>query len=353
MFRFYDSYDLISELEKELLRDHKIVQLMIDEYDLFVISKALFESISNGLTAELVIISTSHKKSMKLVNLCKRLIDMNVEIYWKVDKDLFVKEDYYAIFDKEYLLSKHKQEEFESPEGLVRFKNDFFNGLALASKKLTMFDGDMYIDFEIDHSIIYPNEEVVLSWDVQNAHEIEIEPLKEKINERGTKNITIEEDTKFTLIAKNKGNIQKKSVFVRVLKIKEIAFDIEVFDPLIKQCITIKPSSNKSGSYAVYFGQKVKISWDIKMLGKLLEAQLGNLPLLGSHEFEIIKKTDFNFVFKSLNNTQRKSISLHCFEDPKIYKEHVNDIKIKSIKNRNFLKKFLYLSTVFFTKFFK
>ena len=41
MFRFYYTYDLISELEKELLRDHRIVQLIIDEYDLFLVSKAL------------------------------------------------------------------------------------------------------------------------------------------------------------------------------------------------------------------------------------------------------------------------------------------------------------------------
>ena len=46
MFRFYYSYDLISELEKELQRDHKMVQLMIDEYDLFLLLKAFFEGVS-------------------------------------------------------------------------------------------------------------------------------------------------------------------------------------------------------------------------------------------------------------------------------------------------------------------
>jgi hypothetical protein len=45
MFRFYNTNDLISELEKELLRDHRIVQLMLDEYDLFLISKTLFEAV--------------------------------------------------------------------------------------------------------------------------------------------------------------------------------------------------------------------------------------------------------------------------------------------------------------------
>ena len=182
MFRSYSTYDLISELEKELLRDHRVVQLMIDEYDLFLLSRVLFEAIENELSIEIVVISTNHKKSMKLVNLCKRLIDLNVQIYWKVDKNLFVKEDYFAIFDKEYLISKREQPNFEDIDGLIRFKNDFFNGLSLDSKKLTMFDGDIQIEFDSDRSIIYPREEVVLRWDVLNAHEVEIEPLNEKFD---------------------------------------------------------------------------------------------------------------------------------------------------------------------------
>ena len=106
-----------------------------------------------------------------------------------------------------------------------------------------------------------------------------------------------------------------QSVFVRVLKIKEIHFDVEVLDPVIQEYITINSSSTDEERYAVYRGQKVKISWNIKMLGKLLESRLGNLPLSGFHEFEILKDTDFSFIFKSLKTTQRKNISLHCFED--------------------------------------
>lgn len=353
MFRFYYSYDLISELEKELQRDHKMIQLMIDEYDLFLLSKSLFKAVTNELIAEVVVVSTSHKKSMKLVNLCKRLIDMDVEIYWKVDKDLFVKEDYFAIFDKEYLVSKQKQEDFENPEGLVRSKNDFFNGLTLASKKLTMFDGDILIDLELDRSIVYPGEEVRLKWDVKNAHEVEIEPLEEKVTESGTKVIPIEENIKFTLVAKNKGGVQKKSVFVRVLRIKEIAFDAEVFDPVLKEYIPIKPISKESYDYAVYWGQKVKISWNIKMLGKLLESKLGNLPLMGTQEFEIKSQTNFNFIFKSINNEQRKLLTFHCFENREIFKQDAKPKETKTTKRGHFFKKFLFLVKDIFSKVFK
>ena len=304
MFRYYYTNDLISELEKELLRDHSIVQLMIDEYDLFLVSKSLFKAVEEGISIEIVVISTSNKKSMKLVNLCKRLIDLNVQIYWRIDKDLFVKEDYFGIFDKEYLISKREQPNFDDAEGLIRFKNDFFNGLALDSKKLSMFDGDIQIEFESNRSIIYPNEEIELSWEVLNAHEVQIEPLDKKFESKGVQNILIDEDTKFTLTAKNKGNIQKKTVFVRVLKIKEIHFDVEVLDPIIKEYIAINSSSIEDERYAVYLGQRVKISWNIKMIGKLIESKLGNLPLSGFHEFEIFKDTKFNFIFKSLKSTQ-------------------------------------------------
>jgi hypothetical protein len=321
---------------------------MIDEYDLFLISKTLFEAIDNGFSVEIVIISTNHKKSMKLVNLCKRLIDLNVQIYWKVDKSLFVKEDYFGIFDKEYLISKRKQANFEDSEDLIRFKNNFFNGLALDSKKLSMFDGDIEIEFESNRSIIYPKEDVLLSWEVLNAHEVNIQPLDKKFENKGVQNISVEEDTKFTLIAKNKGNIQKKSVFVRVLKIKEIHFDVEVLDPVIEEYITISSSSLDEERYAVYLGQKVKISWDIKMLGKLLESSLGNLPISGFHEFEIFSDTEFNFLFKSLKTSQTKNISLHCFEDNTLFKEKGVVVSTKMAKKKSMIENFLYLVKDFF-----
>jgi hypothetical protein len=248
---------------------------------------------------------------------------------------------------------KKKQEDFENPESLVRSKNDFFNGLTLASKKLSMFDGDIQIDLELDRSIVYPGEEVFLKWEVKNAHEVEIEPLEEKLAESGTKAVRIDENIKFTLVAKNKGGVQKKSVFVRVLKIKEITFGTEVFDPVLKEYIPILPINAESYDYAVYIGQKVKISWDIKMLGKLLESKLGNLPMVGFHEFEISTQTNFNFIFKSINNEQHKHLTFHCFENPEIFKQEAEPTETKTMKRDNFFKIFLFLVKDIFSKIFK
>jgi len=85
--------------------------------------------------------------------------------------------------------------------------------LTLASKKLTLFDGEIDIQFDVDKSIIYPNEEVFLEWNVKNAHQIEIEPLQDKLDFSGKKSFLLKEDTKFTLVAKKQWESAKEKYF--------------------------------------------------------------------------------------------------------------------------------------------
>ena len=87
MSRFYHTYDLNSEVEKELLRASHLAQILIDEFDLFVISKALFRALDREVNIEIIIISNTQNKSKKLVNLSKRLIDQEVSIFLKMDSD--------------------------------------------------------------------------------------------------------------------------------------------------------------------------------------------------------------------------------------------------------------------------
>ena len=321
MFRFYQTLNLNSEIERELLRASHLAQLLIDEFDLFIISKSLLETVSKGINVELVIVSTTNNKSMKLVNLCKRLVDQDVTIYWKVDKTLFAKEDYFAIFDKQYLVCGRKQAEFESPEKLLRLKNDFFNGLSITAKKLNLLAGEIDINFNVDKSIVFSNDTITLNWDIKNAYEISINPIIGKVKTKGTNSLIIKKDTKFMLLAKNKDNTVKKSVFVRVIKEKEIGFTLEVYDQILNDYITIRASSYDSGLYAAYFNQKIKISWNISMIGKLIESKIGNLPLSGCHNFVLTQNESFFFTFKSINKNQTKKISFHCFNDDRVFNQ--------------------------------
>ncbi len=348
MFRYYHTLNYASEIEKELARVHYLVQILIDEYDLFLLSKSLLHLLDREVNLEIVIISTTSKKSMKLVNLCKRLVDLGAQIYWKIDKDTFVKEDYYAIFDKQYLICARKHSDFDSAEALLRQKNDFFNSLCIPSSRLRLKSGEIEIQFAAASGIIYSNQDVVLNWDTKNAHEIEIQPEIGMVSASGSKRIKIKSNTQFKITAKNKDHSLKKSLFIRVIENKEIGFVIAAFDSIIKEYVQLSPSSFNESNYAVYFGQKIRIQWDIGMMGKLTEANLGNLPLQAEHEFEISKNKTFIFIFKTMNNSQVKKISFHCFEEEQLsdtkligaHKGHLN-LLIKNL--RRMLKKTVHL----------
>ncbi len=341
MFRFFQSYDLTSEIEKELNRIQYLAQILVDEYDLYILAKSIINALEKGINIEIVIISTSDKKSMKLVNLCKRLTDLNALIYWHVDKVLFVKEDYFALFDKTFLVCSRKQSEVSDPEKLLRLKNDLFNGLTLSAKKLKLKTGDIDIEFSVDRSIVFVNEEVQLSWKTRNAHEIKITPLLGQVASVGKEVIKIEESKKFTIEAINKDFQAKKSLLVRVIEEKEIEFYVSVFDPVVNEEIPLNSSSINKGTYAVYFDQEVKISWSINMIGKLVETKIGNLPLQGNHTFLAQKDEEFLFTFKTINNTQSKRISFIIFHDEKVSDVSQNDSENNRNQNQSLITQWL------------
>ena len=325
MSRFYHTYDLNSEIEKELLRATYSAQILIDQFDLFVISKALFRALENDINIEIIIISNNQNKSMKLVNLCKRLVDQEVLIYWKIDNILFSNGEYFAIFDKEYLLCANEQKEFTDPETLLRSKNDFFNGIANSAQKINLLSGNIDIYFSVDKSIVYSKENINLKWKIKNAHEILIYPAKWNVESQGTRSTRIKDDTKFTIEAKNKDHFSRKSIFVRVIKENDIDINVDVFDPIIRDFIEIETASNEEGLYAAYLNQKIKLSWNISIIGKFSESQLGKLPLQGIHEFVLSENKTFLFTFKSINRTQIKKISFHYFHDESFFEEEQKD----------------------------
>ena len=109
MFRFFNTNDLISEIKKELDRAQYSTQIYIDEFDLYMLSSELLKALDNNLNIEIIIVSKSNKKTMRLVNLCKRLIDLDANIYWKVNSSINHINNYFAIFDKQYLISGFKE----------------------------------------------------------------------------------------------------------------------------------------------------------------------------------------------------------------------------------------------------
>lgn len=320
MFRYYSTYDIISEINTQISRFEYSLQILVDENDLFFLSKSLFNSLDKNIEIDIIIVANNNNKSLKTINLFKRLIDGGASIYWYNNPEFFNEELFFGIFDKTFLICKTTSEKItDNEEEYVRYKNDLFKTIKSDSEKIELLSGTIDIDFNSDETIVQKNQTALLSWNVTNAYHVSIQPDIGDVPLSGSKEVTLKTDQSYLLTAVNKGFTLSKSLFIKVFETKEIEFEISVFDPIIKSFITIEPSSLHKGHYGVYFGQLVKIYWNFNMIGKLHENTLGNLPLTGFHEFKIIENTQFGFTLNTLENTQLKSLVFHVFENAQIY----------------------------------
>jgi hypothetical protein len=336
LFKFYTTHDIISEINLQILRSEYSLQLLVEHNDLFFLSKNLLQISNNNIAIEIIIISNNDKKSLQFVNLCKRLIDAGASIFWHKDAVFFNEEEFFGVFDKTYVIAKISADKTtDNAEEFVRFKNSFFRNILLKSKKIELLSGNIKVDFNTDRTIIQKNEKVMLRWHIENAYHASIEPNIGDVSLSGSKTVRILKDQSYLLTATNKESVISKTVYIKVFETKEIEFDISVFDPILKVPIKIESSTLNDGHYGVYFGQSVKISWNINMIGKLNEDSLGSLPLSGFHEFEILKNTPFIFTLNTLENTQKKTIVFHAFEDAEIY----DKLNIKNHEKSNLIKK--------------
>ena len=320
MFKYYTTYDIISEINNQLLKSEYSLQILVDQNDLFFLSENLIKILNKNILIEIVIVSNNDTKSLKTVNLHKRLIDGGVSMYWCKNLSHYNNEQFFAIFDRSYVIGTFDAEKkIENAEEFVRNKNSVFKDIILNSKEIKLLSGNIDVTFNADTTIAEKNELVTLNWNVENAHHAFIKPTVGDIPLTGTTEIKVKDDQSYELTATNKESIVTKKLFIRVLETKEIDFEITVFDPILKKSLKIEPSIVHDGQYGVYFGQSVKISWDINMLGKLHEDSLGKLLLKGYHEFEIVEKTKFIFTFHTLNGSLKKTLLFHTFENLEIF----------------------------------
>jgi hypothetical protein len=352
LFKVYTTFDIISEINTQILRCEHSIQLLVDENDLFFITDSLFTVFNKNIEIEIVIVSIAHKKSLRIVNLCKRLVDGGVSVYWFYNSVISNDELFFAIFDKTFLIDKPNPEVIlERAEELVRAKNVFFKSTLLDSEKLKLLSGEINADFGADKTIIKKNESVQLQWNIENAYHVSIEPMIGDVPLIGSIVLNLNKDQRFLLTAINKESSISKILFIKVFENKDIEFIVSALDPIINQYIKIESSSLNEGNYGVYSGQTIKISWEINMIGKLYENTIGNLPLVGSHELKIMKETQLFFTFMTLQNRQIKKLIFHTFDRAQInnklniqsptnnsqYSPGINRSFNKSSKIKNFL----------------
>lgn len=319
MFKFYTTFDIISEINAQIFNFEHSIQILLAENDLFFLSDSLLDVINKNIEIKIIIVASTNKKSLKIINLCKRLVDGGVSIYWHCNLVTFNDLLFFAIFDKIFLVDTPDSEQIsENAEELVRVKNSLFKSILIDSQKLKLLSGEIDIEFSADKTIVNNDEAIQFNWNVKNAHHVSIKPMIGDVSLVGSRVLNLKKDQRFLLTAVNKEFSISKIVFIKVFGDKDIEFNISVFDPIVDQYMKIESSSLHKDNYGVYSGQSIRVSWEINTLGKLYEKTIGNLPLIGFHEFKTFKETQLFFTFIMLHSRQTKKLIFHSFDDSQI-----------------------------------
>ena len=325
MFRYFHSHDFNSEIEKQAIRSSHLIQIFTDEFGFLRLEEPLLNKLKEGVNVELVVISPDKKKSIKLVNLAKRIIDLNGEIFFINDKKIYDIKDFFGLFDKTYLISKLESKNFISNESLIREKNSFFEILSVKSNLINLYSGNIDVFFKSDKTVLKKGESFKLNWNVDNAHEVMINNDIGIVSNKGSVFKSVDFDTKFELTAKNKDFEIKKSVYIKIYDDDEISIFVKVHDKTLDRLIEVSSIrvSKLYESYAVFDGQIVELSWNISTNGRFSESVLGDLDLRGSYRFKLDKYKSFIFTYLTVNNKKTKKIEFHGFNNKKtILKEN-------------------------------
>jgi hypothetical protein len=339
MFKSFFIQNLSIELLKGIKRAKFSIQLVLEDGELLQIANELLETSKKDLQFELIVNSNTPTKSIKITNLLKRLVDAGIEAYWLISD--YEKEhiNSFGIIDKSFIIAKGEKIKLVTEEEVLNNYTNELNFLLKNSEQISLFEGEIHVEFDVDKPFIYCSEGITLIWKVSNAHSVNISPNIGKVMSQGEQMLFLRENTMFELVAKNNNAMVKRNVFVKVIKDSFITYTVEVFDPIINDYVKLKHQNNTLNKIGVYDGQDLKLSWECNSRGELFEKNLGLLPMQGFHECNCDEDLIFKFNFQSATKNETTSFNFIRFENIKQYDRPLPKNKIKT-KNAlsNFIK---------------
>jgi hypothetical protein len=315
MLRTYFTQHIATEIEKEVGRILFSLQLCTDETDLLFLAPKLLALTKKDRQVEIIIYSISDNKSIKTTNLIKRLIDSGADIYWLNQSKNPESEKLFCVLDKVYLISSETENKTYSKEVIIRSKVDLFNRLLKRSEKISMFSGEIKLDYTVDKPFINRGEKVEISWKATNAHTVFITPEIGEVNMSGSTSFTLSKSQHYLIVAKNSNSEVRRSFYVKVLSENTIHFVVEVYDPILEDYIELTSVNERNLNFGVYLNQQARVKWESESAGKLEEQTLGSLPSRGKHDFTTTEDTEFSFEFTSVIGKTAHAITFFTFEN--------------------------------------
>lgn len=303
------------ELNKQIRNFHHKAQILVDGPTFLELGGNILKAQMGDKFFELVVFLPKGYRTLEIANLLHRLVQAGAKV-GLFEVDILDQElEQFAIFDNKLFMSNRLTELDKGIFQLLLQKHSDFERIMNNSLPVSFSSQEIKMKFTANRYFVSKGREVGLSWKVENANSIILNPGNIEVDAEGNSTFTIENDTLFTITSRNAKNKDTLSIFIKCLGDEQIEILVSVYQKELSDYVNIDPISKNEEVYAVYRGDLLKIEWVCLSSFSLTEAGLGKLKNIGFHNFIAAENRQFDFELHLPIRSFKKQLKIYPFTD--------------------------------------
>lgn len=306
------------------------------------ISSNIYSLQSKGIFVEFIVTMENANKSIKITNTLMRMSAAGGELYCTKDDEQDV--TYFIHIDKRIALNSKSDDYHIDTDIQTHIKRDeiIYQQIKEKAKRLVHQSGSPEIIGYASHEWIKKGENAKIFWETDRAQSVVLYPQKIDLPLNGSMEIQINNDSLFSIQAKNDNMITEKRIFIKVLTSLGITFSVFVVKDSSQEFIPLSAHPDIPFHFAIPPACNIRLYWEAEQMGILNENTWGEIPSNGFRDIQCNENMVLHFKWKTVFDV--KNIDIHFY----ILDKGVQEETAKMEKTARSIFRFFKRRTLFF-----
>lgn len=327
---------LPGELNQQIRTFHHKAKLVVDGVTFLELGNGILKAQMADKFFELIVFLPHGFRTLEVANLLHRLVQGGAKVGLFEVEILHQDLEQFAIFDSKLLVSNVLHEVEKNVFQLLMKKHNEFDRIMESSQPVSATSQEIKMKFWANRYFIPKGGEVELSWIIEHANSMLLNPGNYEIQATGNSVVKVEKDILFTITSRNAKNKSTLSIFIKCIEEEQFLLTVSVFNRELSAYVKIDPISQEEESYAVYKGDLIRVEWACKSAVSLAEGVLGKLKNVGYHNFIALENKGFDFDISLSNGAFSKQLRIYPFSaQGEISKTSIPEVAKTTLPNQN------------------
>ena len=179
------------------------------------------------------------------------------------------------------------------------------------AKRLVHQSGSPEIIGYASHEWVKKGENAKIFWETDQAQSVILYPQKIDLPLKGSMEIQINNDSLFSIQAKNDNMITEKRIFIKVLTSLGITFSVFVAKDSSQEFIPLSAHPDIPFHFAIPPACNLRLYWEAEQMGILNENTWGEIPSNGFRDMQCNENIVLHFKWKTVFDV--KNIDIHFY----------------------------------------